>query len=226
MAERRFTDEEVAAIFAAATEEPAQSPHPTGSSSGLTLTQIQEIGREVGIAPEAIARAVSTLPTRSVATTRRFLGLPLRVERSVALERWLSESEWEALVVELRTVFQAKGKIASSGNFREWTNGNLQVLLEPSSSGHVLRLRTLKGDAQALLNAGTASIGVAAAMTVALAMGGRLSNALPGIALMILIGLGMAGGAAIRVFPWARERSRQMDDIIARLLSPPTPPPA
>src|SRR5437870_10699022 len=105
------------------------------------------------------------------ATTRRFLGLPIGVGRSVDLDRALSDPEWERLVADLRDTFDATGRMRQDGAFRQWTNGNLQAVLEPTDIGHRLRLRTGKGDAVAFLMGGLAIGGLAAAMGIALALG-------------------------------------------------------
>ena len=52
MSERRYSDEEVAAIFARATETQESQPRRNTPGEGMTLAELQEIGREVGIAPE------------------------------------------------------------------------------------------------------------------------------------------------------------------------------
>src|SRR5947207_1811830 len=107
MNERRFNDEEVAAIFARATEARAPDRRQPAHSSGegMTLAQLEEIGREVGIEPDALRHAAMTLGREGQATTRRFLGLPVGVGRSVDLGRALSDAEWERLVVDLRDTF-------------------------------------------------------------------------------------------------------------------------
>jgi len=231
MTNRRYTDEEVAAIFSAAAEAPQVTPLPVARDEGLTLADLQEIGREVGIAPEAVAQAAQSLEVRGQPATRTFLGLPIGVERTVALNRWLTDQEWEHLVVELREVFHAKGTVRSSGSLREWTNGNLQALLEPTGTGHRLRLRTVKGDARASMTAGLATIGVTAAVGTASVLAGQLGHAVPGIVFLALAGLGMFANGALRVPRWARLRARQMESIGPPLAlpqgrasaSPPTP---
>src|SRR5262249_2709437 len=117
MTERRYDDNEIAAIFSEASKEDPQLPAPRSSrDAGLTLGQLQEIGREAGISPEAVARAARSLDTRPASAVRRFLGLPIGVERTVSLGRWLTEAEWERLVVRLRDVFDARGNMSSHGN--------------------------------------------------------------------------------------------------------------
>jgi hypothetical protein len=225
MTDRRYNDEEVAAIFLAAAEGPQTPPLHRPREEGLTLTDLQEIGREVGIPPDAVAQAAQSLDLRGQAVSRTFLGLPIGVERTVALNRWLTDDEWEYLVVELREVFKARGTVKSYGSLRQWTNGNLHALLEPTPTGHRLRLGTIKGNARASMTAGLATVGVAAAVTVAVAVAGDVGGAMPGIAFLLVAGLGMFANGALRLRSWARLRGRQMEGITARLALPPAPPP-
>jgi hypothetical protein len=221
MSERRFTDEEVKAIFAAATEEQASPAPSRPSSRGLTLTELQDIGREVGVPPEAISRAAFALDSRPEASIRRYFGLPIAVERTIRLPRRLTDDEWDRLVVQFREVFHAKGTLRSSGSFREWTNGNLQALLEPTETGHQLRLRTYKGDSRPLISIGVVFLGFFASTVVAGALRGRVANSLPGVIVLGLIGLGAVATATLRIFPWSKERARQFEGIAARLALPP-----
>ena len=213
MTERRYSDEQISAIFARAVDSPHLLPRQAPRDDGLTLAQLQEIGREVGIAPEAIAQAARSLDAQPRAATRRFLGVPVGVERTVTLDRWLTDAEWEQLVVQLREVFDARGTVSAHGTFRQWTNGNLQALLEPTATGHRLSLRTRKGSARAGIGAGMAAIGMSAVVSIASAVGGQLAAVTPGIMTLLLIGAGMI---ALNVLPlprWARLRGRQMDAI-------------
>ncbi len=71
----------------------------------------------------------------------------------------------------LRETFDARGRLKAEGSFRQWTNGNLQALLEPTSSGHRLRLSTRKGDVKALVAVGIGLLGAAAGMLVTMVGG-------------------------------------------------------
>ena len=123
MSDRRYDDEEVAAIFLKAAEGPQTPPLQLPRDEGLTLADLQDIGREVGIPPEAVAQAAQSVDLGPRGASQTFLGLPIGVERTIPLNRWLTEGEWEHLVVELREVFNARGTVSSSGSFRQWTNG-------------------------------------------------------------------------------------------------------
>jgi hypothetical protein len=228
MTERRYSDQEVEAIFLKAAQgQDSASPHGTGED-GLTLSQLQEIGREVGISPDAVTRAAQSLELEGRARSGTLLGFPIRVERTIVLHRWLSEPEWERLVVQLREVFHARGTMSASGSFRQWRNGNLQALLEPTPTGHRLRLMTVKGNARIRIAAGLGILGVAVVLAVSALAGGRLGSALPEVALLSLIGIGTFASGTARLPRWARLRGRQMDAIVAGLALPPgqAPPPS
>ena len=221
MPERRYDDREIAAIFRAASEGPPAPEREVPREEGLTLADLQAIGREVGISPNAVAQAAQSLDVRRGAAARTLLGLPIGVSRTVHLHRRLSDEEWERLVVLLREVFQARGVARSDGSLRQWTNGNLQVLLEPTETGHRLRFGTMHGAARASIGAGIAALGVAAVVAITTALGGHLGNAVPGIGFLSLVGLGMIASGALRLPGWARLRGRQMEAIAARVAPSP-----
>jgi hypothetical protein len=220
MAERRYNDKEIAAIFRAATEEGPQSPpREVARDEGLTLAELQAIGSEVGIPSDAVAQAARAVDVRLGAASRTFLGLPIGVARTVNLNRRLTDEEWERLVVQLREVFNARGRTRVDGSLRQWTNGNLQVLLEPTETGHRLRFGTVHGGARASIGAGIAALGVTAAVAISSALGGTLVDAIPGIALLFAVGVGMIASGALRLPKWARLRERQMEALAARITS-------
>ncbi len=218
--ERRYTEDEVDRILDRATEADlarGSSPGADGSM-GLTLHELHEIGREVGIPEEVITQAATSLdrPAPKLDAPRTFLGQTIGVGRTVDLPRPLTEQEWNRLVIDLRETFDAKGKIRDEGAFKQWTNSNLQALLEPTATGQRLRLRTLKGDARSFQ-------GMGAAFMVA-GMGTGIVSLLAGAAdptLFLLFGVMGAAfffSSRLTVPQWARKRSLQFEDIIARLI--------
>jgi len=220
MAERRYNDKEIAAIFRAAAEQEPQNPQrEVARDEGLTLAELQAIGGEVGIASEAVAQAARAVDVRLGPASRTLLGLPVGVSRTVNLNRRLTDEEWERLVVQLREVFNARGRTRSDGSLRQWTNGNLQVLLEPTETGHRLRFGTLHGGARASIGAGIAVLGVTAAVVISSALGGTFGDAIPGIALLFAAGTGMIASGALRLPRWARLRERQMEALAAHITS-------
>lgn len=215
MGDRQYNKEQVAAIFERASQvERSALPAPT---EGLTLSELHEIGREVGISPESISLAAQSLDQPAVPAAAKIFGIPIGVARTVELDRKLSDSDWEALVADLRTTFQARGKLRIDGPFRQWTNGNLSALVEPTPAGHRVRLQSIKEDARSLIVAGTAFASMSAVIAIAFAV---LHRAAPnGISTMVGAGLAMLLWGVWRASGWARLRVAQFEEIIARLVS-------
>jgi hypothetical protein len=61
MPERRYTDDEVAEIFASASEREQAARGQLPSAEGLTLAELQKIGGEAGLAPDLVAQAARSL---------------------------------------------------------------------------------------------------------------------------------------------------------------------
>jgi hypothetical protein len=217
MTERRYDDEEVAAIFeqASTTERTGLPASPEGR--GVTLAALQDIGREVGISPEAIAQAARALDRTGRPKSRTFMGLTIGVGRTVEFDRPLSDADWERLVADLRETFEARGVVRYDGPFRQWTNGNLQALVEPTASGHRVRLQTVKGDSRALMTGGLGMLGMSLAAFIAIGATAGIAEAGSTAGLLGAMGLGMFGIGALRLPAWARRRKAQIDDVLARL---------
>jgi hypothetical protein len=226
MSERRFDETEVAAILEKAAELQHAGQRQLPSGEGMTLAELQAIGSEAGIDPRLVAQAAKSIQIGGRPTSRRFLGLPIGVGRTVDLGRRISDAEWERLVVDLRETFDARGKIRQEGSFRQWTNGNLQALLEPTPTGHRLRLKTLKGDAVGLLTGGLAMLGVAAVSFILAAMRGGPADAgaVSSMGFLATMGAALFGLGALRLPGWARTRRQQMEEIAARLAAENEPP--
>lgn len=218
MNERRYSEEETAEIFRRAAEAQQEGTLvPLASREGLTLGALQEIGREVGVPPDLIARAAKTLERGGRSFTRRFAGLPFGVGCTVELDRKLTDSEWQRLVVDLRETFDARGTLREDGAFRQWSNGNLQALLEPIGDAERLRLRTTNGTARGLMTAGLAMLGFAAVSLLTLAGDASAGAVWAGAAPLAALGMGAFGLGALRLPAWARLRRRQMEEVAARV---------
>jgi hypothetical protein len=219
MTERRFNETEVEAIFELASKSREASQGRLSSSEGMTLAQLQSIGREAGIAPADIARAAMAVERGTKRPTRTFMGLPLGVERTIPLEKPLSEEEWDRLVTDLRETFDARGVVRREGSLRQWTNGNLAAFHEPTSTGYRLRLRTVKGGARERIVGGLGMLGAASAALGAAVLRGAVSDVgmLVALSFMGTVGAAMFGTTALRLPSWARRRQQQMDELAVRL---------
>jgi hypothetical protein len=218
MSERRYSEEEVAEIFRRAAEAQQDGTlAPLASRDGMTLGALQEIGREIGLPSELIVHAAKSLDRGGRPFVRRFVGLPIGVGRTVALERKLTDAEWERLVVNLRETFEARGRLRQEGSFKQWSNGNLQVLLEPAGSAEQLRLRTTNGAARAWMTGGLVMLGVAAVTLFGLGDPASAAAAWSKAGMIAALGAGAFGFGALRLPGWARLRLQQMEEISARV---------
>jgi hypothetical protein len=216
MTDRRFNEEEVAAIFQQATEAQQTTQRSLPSSEGLTLAEIQEIGRQVGVAPELVARAAASLAQTGTTSTRKLLGLTIGVGQTVQLERKLSADEWDRLVVDLRETFDRTGTVRQDGSLRQWSVGALQVAVEPTANGDRVRLRTVKESARAWIAGGTVAA-VMSAIVGIMAADARRRSGLTMAAILATISAGQFALAAFQLPGWARLRRKQMKEIAERL---------
>src|SRR5688500_8246368 len=174
--ERTYGEEEVAAIFKAAAAQRGTGSTALAPTEGFTLAELQAIGGEVGLAPERVAEAAAAVDMRRGALVRREIGMPVSVGRSVGLPRAPTDREWEMIVADLRETFGARGKVGSRGEVREWTHSNLHAFVEPTPTGHRLRLGTTKGDALAANRVGGTLLAMAVVWLVVLAVSGGLAE--------------------------------------------------
>lgn len=222
--ERRYREDEVAEILDLALR-PDEDWRPATTRDGLTLREIQEIGHEAGIDPQRIAASALVLQSRGeIRRGRSFLGMPVSVGRVVELPRALTDREWEIVVADLRDTFAAPGQVGSQGAAREWANGNLRVLLEPTESGHRLRLSTMNRRLRFLGSVGAAEL-IAGLAFLAILVPAALSEGLTSDALIWMIPSLVVAGAGVGFLAWTRfslprwavERESQMEQIAARV---------
>ncbi|HEX6368599.1 MAG TPA: hypothetical protein VF006_06695 [Longimicrobium sp.] len=211
--ERRYQDHEIRQILDLAIGQedgPAQS---LPAVDGLTLLELQEVGREVGLPPDRITQAVAALEGRGESVSRgTTLGLPTSVGRVVPLPRSPSDREWELLIAELRTTFGGRGEVTSQGGLREWSHGTLHAFIEPTETGHRLRLVD-----SSLAVAGMVVGGLVLAFGLMILMV-LLGKDDPGFKLAVpaffsLLGGSLVVGSAMSLPGWAREQERRMEHI-------------
>ena len=218
MAERRYSPDEVSAIFERASEKERALP-ASSDAHGLTITELHDIAREVGISPESVTLAADSLDHAGTPASGTFLGLPIAVGRTVEFNRKISDTEWENLVADLRTTFAANGTLRYDGPFRQWTNGNLKAVVEPAPAGSRLRLLTMNGVARRMLIMGIVFAGVSAATVItSQTAAGFDAASISGIELLGLVGAGLFIAGAVRVRGWARLRRAQFEEVIARIV--------
>ena len=217
--DRRYDEQEIAEILERATTSEATLPsEPATVREGLTLAQLQEIGSEVGIAPASIADAARAISGRELAAaTKTFLGTPRSVSRIVPIDRALNDDEWTRLVVDLRETFDAFGKVKIQGPLRSWTNGNLQVLVEPDGDRYRVRMRTHKGNVTPLAAMSVAFICLAVISLLQTLVDEAGFRGLLLAAMFGVAGVGQLGYIRATLPGWAIERAAQMEGLAERI---------
>ena len=119
--------------------------------------------------------------------------------------------------MDLRETFDARGSVRSEGNFKQWTNGNLQALVEPMGAGDRVRLRTIKGNMRNVIRGGLTLLGGSGVIAFIYALTGNVqTDNLETLGILALAGLAMLTVPAFVLPSWARERSLRWKDA-ARL---------
>lgn len=122
---RRYSEEEIQAIFRRATERQetvgANNPH-----RGLTLEELKEIGAESGIDPAHIEGAASdlergALQNQSPTGVERFYGMPASIHAERVLPGTMDDDTWDEAVEVLQSVFKTRGHDQTVGPLREWS---------------------------------------------------------------------------------------------------------
>ena len=123
----------------AAARQHAHAPPP----DGLTLDELQEIGREAGLDPAHIAAVVAESDTEAE-TQQTWHGVPVGVTRTRLLPDRVSDAEWERIVDVLRAHYKMPGTAQQIGR-REWTTAAgstmaYRVTVEPRDNGDLVRV--------------------------------------------------------------------------------------
>jgi hypothetical protein len=220
---RRYREEEIRQIFEMAASDRDLPERSASPDNALTLSELQEIGSQVGIEPDRIAQAAWSMGSPPLEVRRWPFGIPIAVRRTVDLPRAPTQHEWDVLVTELRDTFDAPGHVTGGGGIYEWRNGSLHAYIEPAMGGYRLRMNTRKGSAVAMSMAGLVGIGWSALAFIGLSLTGDLDQGFLAPTLVSLVsGAGLAS-ALLRLPGWARERGEQMEQIAHRaraLISP------
>jgi hypothetical protein len=225
MTERRFSDAEVAQIFERAMS--GQALQTTRAAEGMTLGELQSIAEEVGIPAEQITRAALSLSPGEAKPTESFLGMTTGVGHTVHLSRKLTDEEWERFIVEVRETFNARGAMTSQGSLKQWSNGNLQVLLEPTETGHRVRFKTVKGTAPLTLGGGLvlSTVAVIGEVTAVLTGVAHDIGLVASFGVLGAIGIGAVATTTLRLPRWVKTRKAQMEELGARVSAMALKPP-
>jgi hypothetical protein len=219
--ETRFSEEEVQLILARAARKQDRAEDATElAGTGFTLTRLQEVAADVGIAPlhiESAAREV--LLHRDASSGGRLLGLPRELRSARAAPGVASDAQWERMVGEFRQIFKVNGIPSQFGEVREWISTNeaadtmpVIIRLEPGEGGTKISVRqsvTLISSLIWGLSGGFASLSLVFGMLVGLGL--MAPDALLYSLLMLGIGAVSGAGGWLIGQNWTQRQQRALE---------------
>ena len=229
---RRYTDDEVHAIFERAAARQEEATHAEEASrAGLSLEELKEIGAEAGIDSAHIALAANELAVRGAAAETKadesLLGIPTRIGATRVIRGHVTHDEWERMVVELRGIFGRDGISGEIGRVREWTAASsvgksdraTKVTLTPEGDDTLVTInQEMRGQAVGF------SIGTGAYLLVAVLMGvvnllGTGADKPPiGVAILfLLMAVAFFGVAQFGTRAYARKQRGKFESALDRM---------
>ncbi|MDA1029297.1 MAG: hypothetical protein O3B41_09630 [Bacteroidetes bacterium] len=216
--ERRFSQKEIAAIFNRASRAQEKVSAEAAQEEGLTLADLHLIALETGISPDLITQAVLAVdeaPEEPKPET--FLGLQLSISKTVNLDNPLTDADWDKLVVGFRNTFRAKGKVTREGSLREWSNGNLRIMAEPTAKGHRLHMQSLKGSTQGAIWTSLSFILAALFVFASSLFSGGLEGGIIVLSVVFaMAGLLSGGFSTLQLSQWRFDRMEHFESIAAQ----------
>lgn len=189
---RRYVDAEVSRILKRAADLQQAEGAMAPSAGGLTLRELEEIAREVGIDPQYLQRAAAELDTGMAGRSNWtwFTGRPatLTLERTIAGE--IPDVAFEALVTQIQRSAGAPGQPSLMGRTLIWHSEtanaarSLQVVVTSREGETRIRIEErLHGLAGALFGSLMGGVGGGVGFGVGVGVGiGALSSAVFAIA--------------------------------------------
>jgi hypothetical protein len=224
-ASRRYTDNEVALVLRKAAE--IDEASGSASGGGLSLDDLKEIGREVGISPEAISRAVSSLERkRGGGGARRLTGSSL-VRRAVySVDGELSSEGIGRLIRLVDEKSEGAGEVTEALGSVRWTSSDrfrgTQVSITPEKGETTIQVveKALPRLRRVVHLVPTIWGGMISGALFGRLVSGPMPGSTAEAALLALL-LGVGGGAAVGrlVWSWLSAKSRDRVEQLAAELS-------
>ncbi|HEX8386802.1 MAG TPA: hypothetical protein VF576_11495 [Rubricoccaceae bacterium] len=227
----RFTEGEARRIFAEAAR--ASAARGAGEE-GLTLDELQEIGRAAGIDPAAVASAAAAV--RRGPDGPVWHGVPLATRRTRVVPGTLDDDAWAEAVAGLRREFKFQGVAEQIGRRRTWTHAVgestqgvvVQVTVEPDDGGTRLTVESGAGGERGAATALAVILGGLALVAGGLGvLGGNVSAGVGLAAVLAAFAVAVYGLIRWAAVDRSRREPARYDAVLDRLarLARPTDPP-
>jgi hypothetical protein len=221
--DRRFTEEEMRAVFAKAAERQKRA-EAIDVGAGLSLAEMQEVAAAAGIDPTHVAAAVAEMA--AVPEPRKtFFGAPVEVTRVRRLPVQVSEDGWARIVSELRRTFNEDGIAGQLGRIREWNAMGrgprrdlvTRLAIEPDGDGARVTLRQAARDFAFGFTLAGSIMSFMAILFSTLAAAGVDNELWIPAGLMIGLAVLFLGGLQIGMRLWANRQERRFEALLDRI---------
>jgi hypothetical protein len=216
----RFSEDEARRIFARAAErQHAEDRRP----EGLSLAELQEIGRSAGLDPGHVTAAVAEVRAAAPPGPGAELwGVDMEPRAVRVVPGALTDEAWGQMVGRVRPTFRTIGVTNTVGRTREWngTNSggglsNLRMTAEPVEGGTRVVLETSRAGEAAQVRWLPTTFGVIAlAFAVGFPLLGEAGAGLVFAGLILALVLGTAFAARVGYARWSAERQGQFEDLL------------
>lgn len=231
---RTYSEREVSAIIERAVQR-QQDADAGAPDAGLTLAEIERLGRESGIDPAHLRAAASEIDTEG-RTLRKQTG---QTRTEIIVERWidnrLTVSAWEDIVDRLReehgmlagammTGTTTGDTIRQIGESYEWSNTSslgvvTRVVVSPRDGRTRLRMTQLVGVASPTAEGIGYGVVIAMVLAIVAAMmakeltDGVMSPGLTGLTTFLLAWIAASPAVAVLDRRWRAKKLRQLDAL-------------
>lgn len=118
---RRYNEKEVGEIIKRASEL-QQLESTSESTTGMSLTELEQVAREAGLDPALVRRAATDLDTRvSDQKPSAFIGAPTNLALERTIDGEIPVEEYETLVLEIQRELGGVGQVSTLGRSLVWT---------------------------------------------------------------------------------------------------------
>ena len=222
---KEFGDQEVKQILQHAAESQLERPTEEGA---LSLGSVQQIGAQVGIAPERVRDAVQALDVPVPESHQGgIFGTPAKIDYERVIDRQIAEHEYEAVLEEIRGTLGEVGRINPTlGKSLSWNSLSFQNTLE--GSGRLTHVMVSPKDGKTkirITEGGGVHTGLFVGTTImggilGIALGEALGISIPGIlvppALATVVGVSYLVSRAVFRTMMAKRR-RTLSNLMRRL---------
>jgi hypothetical protein len=136
---RRYSEREIGDILKRATERQAERDEMTASvPAGLTLEEIEQIAREVGVDADLVRSVAADMSAGSLPEEKwRILGGPLKTEHLYKVDGSATDKDLDALVAEIREHLGIQGRFEKLNGSLTWNGAdttNLEISVVPEGT--------------------------------------------------------------------------------------------